>query len=545
MNDEISTRKKDWQRKPGLSEQGPRLTSSGIPVEPLYCPRDDETSYYAAKLGLPGTPPYTRGIHPTMYRGKLWTMRQYAGFGDALETNKRLKLLLEHGQTGLSIAFDLPTQMGYDSDNPIAAGEVGRVGVAIDSLEDMQILFDGIPLDKVSTSMTINATAPMILAMYVACAEKQGVPAKKLAGTVQNDILKEYVARGTYIFPPEESLRLTIDLFSFCQKEMPLWNMISVSGYHIREAGATAVQELAFTFGDAIAYLEAARRAGLDIDRISQRISFFFACHNDFFEEISKFRAARRIWFTIMKKRFGAQDESSKLRFHTQTGGSTLTRQQAEINIVRVALQALAAVLGGTQSLHTNSFDEAISLPSELAVRVALRTQQILAEETGIASVVDPAGGSYYVEALTDEIEKQVMEYLEKIDAIGGMLRAIETGFVQREIHKSAYAAQKAIETGEKTIVGVNKFKMEEEEKVRFKPPEASEKSQIERLNAFKKSRNEASAKESLAELKKAIGKKQNPIPQMVSAVKAGVTLGEMRDVLSSAFGEYKGQAFL
>ncbi|HET6403368.1 MAG TPA: methylmalonyl-CoA mutase family protein, partial [Candidatus Thermoplasmatota archaeon] len=455
-----------WHRETYLKatlkakERAPHFrTGGGLEVPPLATPADIATLDHARDIGFPGEYPFTRGIQPTMYRGRLWTMRQYAGFGSAEESNKRYRYLLAHGTTGLSVAFDLPTQIGYDSDDPMAAGEVGKVGVAISSLEDMERLFDGIPLDKVTTSMTINAPASVLLALYIAVAEKNGIPRAKLGGTVQNDILKEYIARGTYIFPPEQSMRLITDIFDFCAREVPRWNTISISGYHIREAGSTAAQELAFTLMDGITYVEAARRRGLDVDSFAGQLSFFFNAHNDLLEEVAKFRAARRMWARIMRERFGAKDPRSwMLRFHTQTGGSTLTAQQPENNVVRVTVQAMAAVLGGTQSLHTNSMDEALGLPTEKAARIALRTQQIVAEESGVANTVDPFAGSYYVEWLTDKLEAEALALIAKIEGMGGMLRAIETGWVQREIHDSAYRAQRALEAKESIVVGVNEF---------------------------------------------------------------------------------------
>jgi len=458
-------------------------TSSGIPVDPVYLPPDEDQKARLERLGLPGQYPFTRGVYANMYRGRLWTMRQYAGFGTCEETNKRFKYLLERGQTGLSVAFDLPTQMGYDSDNPHAEGEVGRAGVAIDSIEDMERLFDGIPLDKVSTSMTINATAPVILAMFVAVAESRGIARQILTGTVQNDILKEYIARGTYIFPPKPSLKLTADIFSFGSREMPSWNTISVSGYHMREAGATAVQEVAFTLANGMTYVEYAIGAGLKVDDFAPRISFFFGAHNNFMEEIAKFRAARRIWARIMKEKFGARDPRSwMLRFHTQTCGSTLTAQQPMNNVVRVAIQALAAVLGGTQSLHTNSYDEALALPAEQAVRVALRTQQIIAHESGAADSADPLGGSYFLERLTDSIEDGAKAYFEKIEAAGGVMRAIETGFIKREIESSAYDYQKALETKADIVVGLNEFTGEDESPPTLRVGAGTEQDQKKRL---------------------------------------------------------------
>lgn len=462
MRDYDGNVKKAIERFPERKEEF--KSTSGYEFKRLYTPLDVERFDYLNDLGFPGMYPFTRGVQPTMYRARFWTMRQYAGFGTAEESNKRYKYLLEQGQMGLSVAFDLPTQIGYDSDDPMAEGEVGKVGVAIDSLEDMEILFDGIPLDKVSTSMTINSTAAILLAMYIAVAEKQGVPMEKLSGTIQNDILKEYIARGTYIFPPQPSMRIITDIFEFCSKNMPKWNPISISGYHIREAGSTAVQEVAFTLADAIAYVETAIKAGLDPNVFGRRLSFFFAAHNNFLEEIAKFRAARRLWAKIMKERFGVTNEKAMmLRFHTQTGGSTLTAQQPLNNIIRVTIQALAAVLGGTQSLHTNSYDEALGLPTEESVRIALRTQQIIAYESGVADTIDPLGGSYVIEALTNNIEEKAMEYIKKIDEMGGMVKAIESGYVQKEIHESAYKMQLAVEKGEEVIVGVNKFNIEED----------------------------------------------------------------------------------
>ncbi|MEM2829432.1 MAG: methylmalonyl-CoA mutase family protein, partial [Candidatus Jordarchaeales archaeon] len=470
--DDLEKRLKSWSEKVenSLAKQPERVrefrTSSGIEVKRIYTPLDFGEEKYLEKLGFPGEYPFTRGVYETMYRGRLWTMRQYAGFGTAEESNRRFKYLLSQGQTGLSVAFDLPTQMGYDSDHPLAAGEVGRVGVAVSSLRDMEVLFDGIPLDKVSTSMTINAPTAVILAMYVALAEKRGIPPSELRGTVQNDILKEYIARGMYIFPPKPSMKLVVDVIEYCARNMPLWNPISISGYHIREAGADAVQEVAFTLADGIEYVRAVMERGLDVDKFAGRLSFFFSAHNNFFEEVAKFRAARRLWAKIMKEKFGAKSrEAMMLRFHVQTAGSTLTAQQPLNNIVRVAIQALAAVLGGAQSLHTNSYDEALALPSEEAVKVALRTQQIIAYETGVADTIDPLGGSYYVEALTDTIEEKAERYIEEIEGMGGMVSAIEKGYVQREISSKAYSFQKAVERGEAIIVGINMFR--EEDKVR------------------------------------------------------------------------------
>jgi len=494
-------------------------------------------------LGLPGEYPFTRGIQPTMYRGRMWTMRQYAGFGSAAESNTRYRYLLGQGVNGLSVAFDLPTQMGYDSDHPLAAGEVGRVGVAIDSIEDMALLFDAIPLDRVSTSMTINATAAILLSLYVAVARRQNVDAAKLAGTIQNDILKEYVARGTYIYPPRASLRIVTDIFAFCDREMPNWNTISISGYHIREAGSTAVQEVGFTFAHAVAYVQAAIDAGLDVNRFGQRLSFFFNSHNNFLEEIAKFRAARRLWARIMAERFGATTpRAQQLRFHTQTAGSTLTAHQPDNNIVRVALQALAAVLGGTQSLHCNGRDEALGLPTEEAARLALRTQQIIAAESGVANTVDPVGGSEAIEALTDQIERDAEALLARIDSAGGTLAAIESGFIQREIQESAYRAQRAIDAGESVVVGVNRFA--DDGPVRpidvFRVDAEVERQQIERLRAVRAGRSRGACERSLAEVTKAARDGVNVMPSIIAAVEAKATLGEVADALRSVFGEHE-----
>jgi methylmalonyl-CoA mutase N-terminal domain/subunit len=517
-------------------------TTSHIELKRLYTPLDVADLDYCGELGFPGEFPFTRGVQSTMYRGRLWTMRQYAGFATPEETNKRYKYLLEHGQTGLSVAFDLPTQIGYDSDHPLSDGEVGKVGVAIDTLKDVEILFDGIPLDKVSTSMTINSTAAILLTMYIAMAEKQGVKSDVLQGTIQNDILKEYAARGTYIYPPLESMRIVTDIFAFCKDRVPRWNTISISGYHMREAGSTAVQEVAFTLADGIAYVEAAIRAGLDVDSFASRLAFFFCCHNTFIEEIAKFRAARRLWAKIMKERFKAKrDESCMLRFHTQTAGCSLTAQQPDNNVVRVAFQALAAVLGGTQSLHTNSRDEAYALPTEDSVRLALRTQQLIAYESGVADMIDPFGGSYAVEALTDEIERKSMEYIEKIEAMGGAIKAIESGYIQGEIGESAYQYQKEIETKKRIIVGLNQFQMEEEplrDILRIKP--GVEQYQKEKLARVKKERNNTKVKETLAVLKKAAQGTDNVVPPILEAVKVYATLGEISDTLREVFGEYR-----
>jgi len=518
------------------------VNTSGIPVKRVYTPLDAPDFDYAEDLGLPGEYPFTRGVQPTMYRGRLWTMRQYAGFATAEDTNRRYRFLLEHGQTGLSVAFDLPTQIGYDSDHPLAQGEVGKVGVTVDSMKDMEILFDQIPLDKVSTSMTINAPAAVLLAMYIGVAEKQGVSSKDLRGTIQNDILKEYSARGTYIFPPQPSMRIITDIFSFCSQEVPQWNTISISGYHIREAGSTAVQEVAFTLADGIAYVEAAINAGLDVDEFAPRLSFFFNAHLDFLEEISKFRAARRLWAKIMRERFKAKDpRSMMMRFHTQTAGCTLTARQPKNNIVRVAFQALAAVLGGTQSLHTNSMDEAFCLPSEEAVQIALRTQQLIGYESGVTDTVDPLGGSYFVEAMTEEIFERAQNYIDKIDKLGGAAAAIEKGFIQREIQDSAYRYQREIEKEERVVVGVNKFQIEE------KPPKDLLRvdpgvriSQMEGLEKLKSERDNSKVKGVLGDLKKAAQGKDNLMPVILEAVKAYATLGEICDELRGVFGEYQ-----
>lgn len=533
--DKFPERKKDFRN------------DSNIPVERLYTPVDIEGLSYEESLGLPGEYPFTRGVQPTMYRGRLWTMRQYAGFGSAEETNQRFKYLLNQGQTGLSVAFDLPTQIGYDSDHPLARGEVGKVGVAIDSLADMEILFDGIPLDKVSTSMTINSPAAVILAMYIVLAEKQGVPAAKLEGTIQNDILKEYVARGTYIFPPHPSMRLITDIFAYCAENVPNWNTISISGYHIREAGSTAVQEIAFTLADGIAYVDAAMKAGLDVDDFAPRLSFFFNAHLNFFEEVAKFRAARRLWAKIMKERFQAKNPKSwMLRFHTQTAGCSLTAQQPDVNIMRVAYQALSAVLGGTQSLHTNSRDEALALPSQHSVLIALRTQQVIGYEIGVADTIDPLGGSYYVEALTDTIEKEAAEYIAKIDEMGGAVKAIEKGFMQREIQKSAYTYQKQIESGERVVIGVNKFISESEmpkDLLRVNPAVAER--QVDKLKKLQESRDPRQVAETLRTLRSVAQTGQNIMPAIIDAVRAYATLGEICGILREVFGEFQQQVML
>ena len=515
-------------------------TKTEPPVD--FNPYNTREIDYEKDLGSPGEFPYTRGIYPNMYRGRLWTMRQYAGYATAEESNARYKYLLAQGTTGLSVAFDLPTQIGLDSDDPLAHGEVGKVGVAIDSLEDMERLFAGIPLDEVSTSMTINATAAILLSLYLAVARKQGVPFNKVRGTLQNDILKEYIARGTYIYPPAPSLRLVTDIFGFCAREVPNWNTISISGYHIREAGSTAVQEVAFTLADGITYVEAALAAGLAIDDFAPRLSFFFNAHNNLLEEIAKFRAARRLWARIMRERFKARDPRSlMLRFHTQTAGSSLTAQQPEVNVVRTTIQALAAVLGGTQSLHTNSMDEALGLPTESAARLALRTQQVIAHESGVVETADPLGGSYAIEHLTDEIEAGVLAYLEKIEAMGGMLRAIETGYVQREIQEAAYRYQKAVEAQEQVVVGVNRFQLEEELPVnvlRIDP--ALEGAQIERVRALRERRDAQAVMSSLNKLKQAATTDENLLPRILECVEAYATVGEISNALREIWGEYR-----
>ncbi|HEV3468863.1 MAG TPA: methylmalonyl-CoA mutase family protein [Pyrinomonadaceae bacterium] len=517
-------------------------TPSGIPLANDFNPSNTEAPVYERDLGAPGDFPYTRGIRRNMYRGRFWTMRQYAGYATAEESNARYKYLLSQGTTGLSVAFDLPTQIGLDSDDPLAAGEVGKVGVAIDSLEDMERLFDGIPLGEVSTSMTINATAAVLLCLYVAVARKQGVAADRLQGTVQNDILKEYIARGTYIYPPAPSLRLVTDTFAFCAREVPNWNTISISGYHIREAGSTAVQEVAFTLADAVAYVEAAVAAGLVVDEFAPRLSFFFNAHNNLLEEVAKFRAARRLWARLMRDRFGARDPRSQmLRFHTQTAGSTLTAQQPEVNAVRTTIQALAAVLGGTQSLHTNSLDEALALPTEASARLALRTQQVIAHESGVADTVDPLAGSYAVEHLTDEVERRALDYVEKIDAMGGMLRAIETGYVQREIQEAAYSYQRAVETGEAVVVGVNRFRSEEEapvETLRIDP--SVERAQVERVRALRERRDAERVEVALTLLEGAARGTENLLPHILACVEAYATVGEISHRLRRVWGEYR-----
>ena len=547
--DDLRQAKEEWQEKvvkPTLSRSPERQpsfeTSSQIPIERLYTPEDVAEIDYRGDIGFPGVYPFTRGVQPTMYRGRPWTMRQYAGFGTAEESNQRYRYLLEHGQTGLSVAFDLPTQIGYDSDSSYAVGEVGKVGVAISSMEDMETLFSNIPMDKVSTSMTINATAATLVALYIAVAKRQGVPPAKLNGTVQNDILKEYVARGTYIFPPRPSLRLVTDIIAYCSEHLPNWNTISISGYHIREAGSTAVQEVAFTLANGIAYVQACIERGLAVDSFGPRLSFFFNGHNDLFEEVAKFRAARRLWAKIVKERFGAKDPRSwMLRFHTQTAGSMLTAQQPENNVVRVTLQALAAVLGGTQSLHTNSYDEALALPSEKTVRIALRTQQIIAHESGVADTIDPLAGSYYVERLTNEVEQRAQEYLERIDAMGGTLKALESGFFHREIQESAYRWQKEVESEQRVVVGVNRYTIPEPPPsglLRVDP--AIGERQAAKLAALRQRRDNEQVGTLLAQLKAAAKTDANLMPHILEGVEHYVTLGEIADALRAVFGEYR-----
>jgi methylmalonyl-CoA mutase, N-terminal domain len=517
-------------------------TSSHIRVKPFYTPADLKGSDYENEVGYPGEYPFTRGVQATMYRGRLWTMRQYAGMGDAEESNKRYKYLLAHGTTGLSVAFDLPTQIGMDSDHALAAGEVGKVGVAIDSVEDMERLFSGIDLTKISTSMTINATASILLALYVAVARRQGADIRKLSGTVQNDVLKEYIARGTYIYPPKHAMRVITDMFAWAKENVPEWNTISISGYHMREAGSTAVQEVAFTLGNGMAYVQAAINAGLEVDQFASRLSFFFNAHNNFLEEVAKFRAARRMWARIMREHFKAKNPRSwMLRFHTQTAGSTLTAQQPENNIVRTAIQALAAVMGGTQSLHTNSYDEALALPTEQAARIALRTQQVIAYESGAAQTVDPLAGSYYVETLTDEIEKRAAEYLGKIEVMGGMLSAVERGFVQQEIQNAAYEYQQAVDQQSAIVVGVNRFEVEAERPIpiqRIDP--ALEPKQIERVRALRARRDAAPWKAALAAVDAAAKSGDNLMPRILAAVEAYATVGEISDAMRKVFGEYR-----
>ncbi|HLL71813.1 MAG TPA: methylmalonyl-CoA mutase family protein [Pyrinomonadaceae bacterium] len=534
----------DTAASPPSKERRARFeTSSGIELANDFNPQNTDAPVYERDLGAPGSYPYTRGVRRNMYRGRFWTMRQYAGYASAEESNARYKYLLAHGTTGLSVAFDLPTQIGLDSDDPLAAGEVGKVGVAIDSLEDMERLFAGIPLDTVSTSMTINSTASTLLCLYIAVARKQGVAVDKLQGTIQNDILKEYIARGTYIYPPAPSLRLVTDTFAYCAREVPNWNTISISGYHIREAGSTAAQEIAFTLADAIAYVEAAVAKGLQVDDFAPRLSFFFNAHNNLLEEIAKFRAARRLWARIMRERFHARDPRSlMLRFHTQTAGSTLTAQQPEVNVVRTTIQALAAVLGGTQSLHTNASDEALALPTEAAARVALRTQQVIAHESGVADTVDPLAGSYAVEHLTDKLEEHASDYIKKIDALGGMLRAIELGYVQREIQEAAYNYQRAVETNDATVVGVNSFQVEETDApqlLRVEP--AIEAAQVERLHALRARRDSEAVEGALVALESAARTEtENLLPHILAAVESYATVGEISHRLRRVWGEYR-----
>jgi len=537
--------KSDQKVKDSLAKRPERrnefTTVSGIPLKRVYWPWDTNDFDVENDLGVPGSYPFTRGVQPNMYRGRFWTMRQYAGFGSAQETNARFKYLIDQGQTGLSVAFDLPTQIGYSSDHELAAGEVGKVGVAIDTIEDMKLLFDGIDLGVVSTSMTINSPAAILLAMYIVTAEEQGSDVTKIRGTIQNDILKEYPARGTYIFPPQPSMRIITDIFAFCNQHVPQWNTISISGYHIREAGSTAVQEVAFTLANGIAYVEAAIKAGLNVDSFGERLSFFFNAHQDFFEEIAKFRAARRMWARIMKERFGASNpRAMMLRFHTQTAGCTLTAPQPENNIVRVAFQALSAALGGTQSLHTNSKDEAYALPSQESVQIALRTQQIVAYETGVAETVDPLAGSYFVEALTDEIERLATEYIKKIDEMGGAVRAVECGFIEQEIQDSAYKFQKAVESGNQVIVGVNRFQTgSAPPKGLLKVDPMVRETQIQRLQKIYAERDSAAVRDCLDTLKKVAQGSDNMMPTILDAVRKRVSLGEICDVLRQVFGEY------
>jgi methylmalonyl-CoA mutase N-terminal domain/subunit len=549
LKEKIQKAYSDWQSNfynPSIQKKPERQekfkTVSFTPVKALYSPLDYNETEYCEKIGFPGQYPFTRGIQPSVFRGKLWTMRQYAGFGTAKESNERYRYLLSQGTSGLSVAFDLPTQIGYDSDDPIAQGEVGKVGVAIDTLADMEILFDKIPLDKISTSMTINASAAILLAMYITVAEKQGVARDKIIGTVQNDILKEYIARGTYIYPPKSSMRLITNIFEYCAKELPKWNTISVSGYHIREAGSTASQEVGFTLANGIAYVEAAIKAGLDVDAFAGQISFFFNSHNDLLEEVAKFRATRRLWAVIMKERFKAKSEKSMmLRFHAQTAGSTLTAQQVDNNIVRVTIQALAAVLGGAQSLHTNSKDEALALPSESAARTALRTQQIIAYESGIANTVDPLAGSYFVETMTDMIEKEAKEYIDKIDSLGGMIAAIENGYVQREIQNSAYRFEKEVESGERVVVGINKFKSDEKEDTQLLKIDLKvQEEQIKFLNKIRRQRDNNKVEKALNDLSKAAQGKENLMPYILNSVKAYASVGEICNTMRKVFGEYK-----
>ena len=539
MRDSLKAADSTTKQKPQAPDP---QTSSHIPVHPLYTPVDLAGRDYDREVGYPGEFPFTRGVQATMYRGRLWTMRQYAGMGDAEESNKRYKYLLANGTTGLSVAFDLPTQIGLDSDHPLAMGEVGKVGVAIDSIEDMQRLFDGIDLTAISTSMTINATASILLALYVAVARRQGADTRKLSGTVQNDVLKEYIARGPYIYPPQQAMRIITDLFAWTNENVPEWNTISISGYHMREAGSTAVQEVAFTLGNGMAYVEAAVRAGLDVDKFAPRLSFFFNAHSNFLEEVAKFRAARRMWAKIMRDHFKAKNPRSwMLRFHTQTAGSTLTAQQPENNIVRTAIQAMAAVLGGTQSLHTNSFDEALALPTEQSARIALRTQQIIAYESGAPQTIDPLAGSYYIESLTNEIEKRASDYLGKIEAMGGMLKAIERGYVQQEIQNAAYEYQQAVDRHEAIVVGVNQFHVDGEKAVPIQRiDEALERKQVERLRALRAKRDPKPWQAALKAVEDAARSEENLMQRILAAVEANATVGEISDAMRKVYGEYK-----
>jgi methylmalonyl-CoA mutase N-terminal domain/subunit len=548
LKNKVQSAYKNWESEvynKSIGKSHERLkeftTASYTPVKPLYYPKDANENYID-EIGFPGEFPFTRGIQPTMYRGRFWTMRQYAGFGNAKESNNRYRYLLAHGTSGLSVAFDLPTQIGYDSDDPIAFGEVGKVGVAIDTLADMEILFDKIPLDKISTSMTINASASVLLAMYIAVAEKQGVPKDKISGTIQNDILKEYIARGTYIYPPKPSMRLITNIFEYCAKEVPKWNTISISGYHIREAGSTAAQEVGFTLANGITYVDAAIKAGLDVDHFAGQLSFFFNSHNDLLEEVAKFRAARRLWAKIMKERFSAKKTKSlMMRFHTQTAGSTLTAQQVDNNIVRVTIQTLAAVLGGTQSLHTNSKDEALALPTENSVRTALRTQQIVAYESGVANTVDPLAGSYYVEEMTDQIEKEAAEYISKIDVMGGVIAAIEAGYIQTEIQNASYQFEKEMERGERIIVGMNKFHVKENEHLDLLRIDIKmQDEQIKFLNKIKNERNNKEVDEKLGALKIAAHGENNLMPFILDAVRSYASVGEICNIMRKIFGEHK-----
>jgi len=552
MSDDIKKQMELWEKetyRPAVEKRPERketfTTISGRELEPLYTPEDLEGFSYLEKLGFPGEYPFTRGVRPSMYRGQFWTMRQYAGFGTAQESNLRYRYLLDQGQTGLSVAFDLPTQMGYDSDHPMAEGEVGRVGVAIDSLEDMETLFDRIPLEKVSTSMTINSTASTLLSLYAEVGARQGVEADRLRGTIQNDVLKEYIARGTYIFPPVPSMRVITDIFAYCADHMPQFNTISISGYHMREAGSTAAQEVAFTLADGIAYVQAAIESGLDVDLFASRLSFFFNVHNDFLEEVAKFRAARRLWAGIMRDRFGAKKPGSwMLRFHTQTAGCSLTAQQPENNVVRVAIQALAAVMGGTQSLHTNSRDEALALPTEESVRIALRTQQIIANESGVTGTIDPLGGSYVLESLTGSIESVAAEYIDRIDRMGGAVRAIEAGFQAKEIEEAAYRYQMEIESGDRIVVGVNAFKLEEDEFSGdlLKVDPVLEKDQISRVREVRRRRNEVEVESRLKALEDGAAAGSNLMPLIREAVSVYATLGEVSDSLRRVFGVHRPQ---